>query len=303
MSKAPGIYNLPAAEYHADPCPEPSLSSSIARELIASSARHAWFKHPRLNANYQPEDDDDRFDLGTALHAYLLEGEAGFRVVDAPDWRTKAAKEARAAARAEGKVALLAHKWADVQGAATSARTHLRDHDAPEPLTGGQPEQTVIWQDGGLWCRARLDWLHDGHRVIDDLKSTEGTANPEVWSRTMFNHGFDLQAAWYLRGLKAVTGRDATFRFIVVETRAPYAVSVIGLGPEALAVAERKVAYALALWRECLARGAWPGYPPRTCYVIPPPWEVARWSVDVPAVIDDGRPLAEQLMEQTGWIR
>ena len=36
-------------EYHADPCPTPSLSSGIARVLWANTPMHAWFKHPRLN--------------------------------------------------------------------------------------------------------------------------------------------------------------------------------------------------------------------------------------------------------------
>ena len=29
----PGFYSMSAAQYHADPCPEPSLSSSIAKVL------------------------------------------------------------------------------------------------------------------------------------------------------------------------------------------------------------------------------------------------------------------------------
>jgi hypothetical protein len=48
-------------------------------------------------------------------------------------------------------------------------------------------------------------------------------------------------AAWYLRGLKAVTGAEAEFRFVVCETRPPYAVSVVGLAPEVLQLAEKKV--------------------------------------------------------------
>ena len=56
------------------------------------------------------EDADSRFDLGTAVHAVLLEGRADLIVsVDAADWRTNAAKAQREDARKEGKLALLAH--------------------------------------------------------------------------------------------------------------------------------------------------------------------------------------------------
>ena len=297
----PGIYALTAAEYHADPTPGPSLSASIAHELLSRSAWHAWTAHPKLNPAYRRE-EDERFDLGTAAHAYLLEGESGFAVVEAPDWRTKLAKEARDDARKQGKIPLLADRWGDVQGMALAARKQLEAHDAPRPLTAGKPEQTVIWREGDIWCRARLDWLHDDLRIIDDYKTTGATANPEVWTRTLFGAGADVQAAFYLRGLKAFTGVEAVFRFVVQENFPPYALAVIGLAPDALALAEKKVQHAIACWQHCLASATWPGYPITTCWATLPPWEEARWLEGRPAAVesvDDGRALADQLFGET----
>ena len=295
MIDVPGIYQIGAAEYHRDPVgPAPSLSASIAHILLNQSAWHAWFAHPRLNPAYERQ-DDERFDLGTAAHAYLLEGESGFAIIQAPDWRTKLAKDARDDARRHGKIPLLADRWGDVQGMMAAASHQLDAHeDVPRPLANGTPEVTLIWQDDGLWCRARLDWLHHDRRAIDDLKTTEASANPEAWTRSLFGAGHDVQAAFYLRGLRAITGQDASFRFVVQEAYPPYALSVIALGPEALAIGERKVAYALRLWRDCLARGVWPGYPTQTCYADAPPWEAARW-LEQEVGHDDGRSLAEQL--------
>lgn len=301
----PGIYTIPAETYHADPCPAPSLSASIARTLLAQSPWHAWTLHPRLNPAFARE-ERETFDLGNAAHALILEGRDGFAIIDAPDWRTKAAQTARDAARLAGKLPLLAHRWADVQAMAGAVRRQLDAfEDRPRPLAGGKPEQTLVWQDeGGVWCRARLDWLHEDHRTVDDLKSTAASANPEAWSRTMYGAGADVQAAFYLRGLKAVTGRDAAFRFVVVENFEPFALSVLTLAPDALALAERKVAAAIRDWRECLERDRWPGYPTATCWIEAPPWEVARWEQRTyqtqPApVIDDGRSLEAQLFGDT----
>src|ERR1700677_1036911 len=93
-----GIFNLSAEAYHADPCPTASLSSSIAGILLDQSPSHAWLAHPRLNPNYVRESADSRFDLGSAAHMMLLEQREDRIVrVSADDWRTKAAKEARAA--------------------------------------------------------------------------------------------------------------------------------------------------------------------------------------------------------------
>ncbi len=273
----PGIYTISAAEYHADPCPEPSLSSGIARVLCLSSAAHARHQHPRLNPDAVDEASEPA-DIGTAAHALLLEGEDRVTVVAAADWRTNAAKDARDKARAAGKIPLLAKAWTDVQAMVAALRPQLnrhRDGGAGMFRDDGAAEQTLIWQEDDLWCRARLDWLRP--TAIDDYKTTSGSANPDDWTRGMFDRGNDIQVAWYLRGYKALTGVEATFRFAVQETYPPYAVSVISLGPDALTLAEKRVLYALELWSECLASNDWSGYPRRTAYASLPPWVESQW--------------------------
>lgn len=283
----PGIYdNMAAADYHRDPCQEPSLSSSIAKLIFLSSPRHAAAAHPRLNP-LAVEHEEEKFDVGTAAHALILEGMSNIAVIEAHDWRTKAAKEARDQARAEGKTPLLASKWADVQAMAGAIRGQLDLHTdgGAEMFTNGKPEQTLVWQeDDGAWCRARLDWLRTKFEPIpatvshhiDDLK-TCSNANPEVCSRTLFSLGYDIQAAFYLRGLKRLTGKDAMFRFAFIDKEAPYALSVVGLGPDAMVLAEKKVLFALERWRACLDAKDWPGYPRQTCWASLPTWEENRW--------------------------
>ena len=290
-----GIYELTAEKYHADPCPTPSLSSSIARTLLASSPLHVWHDHPRLNPGHIRE-EEEKFDLGTAAHAYILQGESGCVIVEAKDWRTTGAKEARAAARATGRVAILAHRWQDVLKMAEAAARQLDNYeDSPQPFTNGKAEETLVWREGDVWCRARLDWLHADHRTVDDLKTTSASANPEAWSRTLFGAGADIQAAFYLRGLRAVFGIEGVFRFVVVENYAPYALSVIGLGPDALLLGEKKVLYAIEQWAWCLKSNRWPGYPTRTCWASLPAWEEARWVEREMQPVDDGRPIGDLL--------
>ncbi len=300
MIDTPGLYQIPESEYHADPTPAPSLSASIAKVLLGQSPRHAAFQHPKLNPGYEYEAKES-FDLGTACHAYILEGEANFEIINAKDWRTKEAQSARDVARMVGRTPLLERQWLDVQAMATVLREplgHFRER--PIPLTNGQPEQTLIWREGTVWCRGRPDWLHSDHRTIDDLKSTQGSAHPDAWARAaLFGLGYDIQAAFYLRGLKAVTGKDANFRFVVVEIEPPFGCSVIGVAPDVLELADKKVDRALTLWAECLERGAWPGYPLWTCYPALPAWEATRWleheSEPARGIIDDGRPIGDLL--------
>lgn len=272
-----GIHWIAADVYHADPCEQPSLTSTIARILTADSPLHAWTAHPRLNPEYE-NTEAAHFDIGTTAHELLLEGEANVEVIEADSWRTKAAQEQRDAAYQAGKQPLLTHQWAEVDRMVQAARKQLARINAdPAIFENGLPEQTLIWDEDGVTCRARLDWLHDGYVAIDDYKTSSRTANPAGFSRSLFNMGYDVQAAFYLRGLERLTGAVAEWRWVVQETAPPYALSVVSLSPAAIGLANAKVDYAIARWRECLTTGRWAGYPTEVCYAELPGWEEARW--------------------------
>jgi hypothetical protein len=274
--------NVPASEYHSDATADgPTLSASIANILLNQSPLHAWTAHPRLNPDHQAK-VDDKFDVGTVVHQLLLERKTSVRVVDAADWRTKAAKEERDEARAAGAIPLLTHQYEDVARMTKAVLAQLVDLDVdPRPLTNGKPEQTMVWEMDGVLCRARIDWLHDDLSAIDDVKTT-ARANPESWVRSaLFAHGCDVQAAFYLRGIGALYGPTAVaelqWRWLVVETSPPYALSIIEPGPAVLELANAKVDYALNLWKTCHEREEWPGYPRRVATAELPAWEEARW--------------------------
>ena len=278
----PGFHDdISADTYHADPCPAPSLSASLAHILLSQSPRHAWTAHPRLNPAFERE-TDTRFDLGTAVHALLLEGEHVFEMVNADDWRTKAAQEARDRIRAAGKIPLLVEQAEAVGQMAKAARMQLAAFDPPVPFTEGRPEETLIWQeDNGIWCRARLDWIARDESRIEDYKTTSGSAQPDAWTRgPLFANGYAIQAAFYARGVTRLAGRRAPepdFRFVVQETFPPYALSVIGLGPDVWHFATKQVQWAIKLWGECLETNVWPAYPVAVCSAQLPPWIEAAW--------------------------
>jgi hypothetical protein len=285
IAKAAGGYPtlaaIPADDYHADKIADvPSLSCSIAKILCTQSPLHAWTAHPRLNPDFRRV-EAEKFDVGTAAHALLFFGEAGVEVVEADSWRTNAAKDARDAARSVGRLPLLEKDWGSVQAMVAAIRSQLDAVNVDHPIfADGVAEQTVVWEeDGGVVCRARPDWVGDAGVTIDDLKTTSRSANPETWSRTIFGMGYDVQAAFYLRGMQAVdeVAHDRDFRFVVAETTPPYALSVISLGPAAMTIAEKKVSFAIDLWRKCMATNDWPAYSTRVAYAELPPWEEAAW--------------------------
>lgn len=281
---------IPFRDYARDP----GLSASVIKVLCQQSPLHAWTAHPGLNPNYEPE-HDAKMDIGTICHALLLEGENVAHVIQATkhegqgkarrdtgvpveDYRTDAAKEERDAVRAAGKVPILAHEMAAVHGMLESCRRQLDSHlEASDAFRFGKPEQVIIWQEPGVRCKARLDWLHDNLRVVDDFKTTSGSADPFSLSRNAAESA--IQASWYRRAVRSLHPDidDVLFRFVTQETYAPFAVSVVSPGPDVLTLGDRKCDWAVSVWRCCVVENKWPGYPPRVAYSENSPWDEERW--------------------------
>ena len=272
----PGIHNFTAEQYHADPAPTASLSSSIAHILLEQSPLHAYLAHPRLNPLYQRE-EDSRFDLGSAAHLMLLERREDKIVrVQADDWRTKAAREARDAAQANGQFAVLKRQYADIVAMCTAAQDYLLTTELGYLLATGDPERTLLWQENDLWYRARPDLMSKDRRIVLDYKSTASAA-PEFIARQIGRMGYDLQSEYYLRGLQAVTGReDTVFVFLFQEITPPYACSLISLSNAYREVGRLKVARAITLWGRCITTNTWPGYTSRILYAEPKPWDLIQ---------------------------
>jgi hypothetical protein len=274
-----GLHNLSSDIYHSDPCPQPSLSSSIANILITQSPLHAWMAHPRLNPNFQPEDVDSRMDIGSIAHAMLLErDESKVVVVSAPDWRTKAAREAREEAHAQDEHAILEHKYGAVQNMVKTAMSYIQTTELRNIFDTGIAEQSLFWQEGETWCKARPDLLSADRRVCLDYKTTE-SAQPDTFIRQIPRLGYDTQASWYSRGMGAL-GPETEFVFLAQEITEPYSCSLIGLSNAYKEVARLKVERALHIWRECVNTNRWPAYSTKILYAEPTSYQMAELEND-----------------------
>lgn len=277
MIDKPGIYTIRESEYHADPVIEPSLSRSIIKELVELSPAHAYAAHPRLGGSSDVHADDgtEAQDVGTAAHSMFLQGEQIARLCDFPDWRTNKAKDARAAAILDGKIPL---KRATYDRAMRLVEKLCDFRDETGAFTEGKPEQTVVWQEGTTWCRARADWLCDNGELWD-LKTTSGRAISAVWARQAFDFGADIQASFYARGVEAVLGDQPPheMRFCVIETRPPFAIKVFELSPVAMEVGSAKVNVGLSTWEQCRATNTWPSYSLEPEYIDAPTWMIRAW--------------------------
>ncbi|MFC8271118.1 PD-(D/E)XK nuclease-like domain-containing protein [Streptomyces sp. NPDC057271] len=269
----PGVYDIPAEEYHAH---RDSLSSTGARTILKAPALFRYEQdHPQPRRAV--------FDFGTAAHRLVLGDGPELVAVEADDWRTKAARAERDDVEAAGGVALLAADYDRVQAMADTLRRHPIASALFAP-DAGRPEQSLFWKDAptGVMRRARLDWLphpRDGRLVVTDYKTTVCAA-PDALERTILTYGYHQQAAWYLDGVRALELGDESAVFLLVfqEKTAPYLITVVQLPLTDLRLGAAMNRKALNAYAECMASGRWPGYVPddRPHLLSLPAWAMNR---------------------------
>lgn len=276
----PGIHRLSMAEY----LRLPAVSASLLQRAIDECPYAAWHAS-WLNPKQPEEASTAEQDVGSVAHALLLEGNADLVVVvDAKDWRTNAAKEARAEAHARGKIALLPHQMPVITAMVASATAYIESLRETEPAIwaafqpgGGDSELVMRWDDGGVPCRARPDRWSTDRKVMIDVKTCSSSAEPDAWGRMqLVRNGYYIGAAFYRRGVRKLFGHDADYVYLVIEQEAPHLCSLVGIDPAGRDLGERKVRRGLAAWSSGLATGRWPAYPNRVAYPEFPAYELAR---------------------------
>lgn len=252
MTALHGVYDMPADEYHA----RLELSSSGARRLLPPHTP-AQFAYERVHGRTATEE----MTFGSAVHTLVLGAGAEVVPLDFRDWKTNAAKDARAALAADGKIPLLRKDYERAEAMSIAVHEHPL---AAALLRSGKPEQALFWQDAetGVQCRALVDWMdiRRGRLIAVDLK-TCSSADPDKIAKAVYEYGYHLQAAFYLDGIKTLElGERPAMTFVFLEKQPPYLVNVVQLDHLALEAGAFYVRKAIRTFRDCTASGEWPGY-------------------------------------------
>jgi hypothetical protein len=188
-----GIYfNMPEAEYHADP----ALGSSGIRDLLQSPLTY-WIKSP-YNPNRE-EVDTPSTTLGTYVHDELLGKEKTFAVK--PKGMSFATKDGKA--------------WRDTLPEETTIITHDMHHAAQmifealrlsgiaDHFKDGCPEVSFFWTEpNGFRCKIRIDYLRGSDAF--ELKTYANTMNKDT--ETAIAHAiaanrYHISGHWYSIGI------------------------------------------------------------------------------------------------------
>ncbi len=257
----PGIYNIDSDTYHNDPCPTPSLSAGMINDLIVAPAK-CRENSRRLNPNYEEPEGQEKFTIGTVSHIMFLEPntfDEKVLVCHFDDWRSRPAKQARAAARESGVTPILTKHMGKIRAA---RKAFFANSFTTNAFADGQFEQSMFWRHPiyGFWCRCRPDFISSSRRHINDYKAT-ADANPEKFGKHAHDMGYHRRAAWYLEGCETLFGRMPDhYWFCNQEIKPPFLTSIVELDYQALEAGKMENNRAAGIFNACLKSGDWYGY-------------------------------------------
>lgn len=243
----PGIYDLKPEQYHADPVPGGSLSSSGARLLL--TATPAEFRHRQFAGK-----TTRAMEFGSVAHRIFLGKGDEYEVLDFPNRQTNAYKAADKAAVEAGRVPILKKDFETVLAMVEALR---KNRTVVELIEGAQIERTIVWKQGGIWRRAMLDLINSRGPV--DYKTTTRLTNYAI-SKAIWDYRYDMQLAWYRAACAAVGLPCTQSRLIFQSKEAPYLIRVVELSESDLALADEQNEAIAKIYRDCSALDEWPGY-------------------------------------------
>ena len=269
----PGIYpDVPEDEYHA----WDAMSQSWLGVLDTTTPKH--FRHRRLH----PPAPTAAMRFGTVLHTLLLSPfDFGTRFAIAPNAKKNViAGKKKWAAFEEALDGREPVTSADYRKASAMAKAIRAFGPADNLLTGGQAEMSVVWDDDetGIRCKLRTDYWNSP--LIVDVKTTLD-ANPDVFTRSLWNYGYHRQVAMYLDGMP---GAD-DFMFVAVEKTPPYDVLIRPAGKTIYEAGRMSYKRALFLLKDCRERDEWPGYGESTKPLDFPEWVLRQEGLEQEMVL------------------
>ena len=217
--------DIPNEDYHAGV----GISSSYIRR----------FGQSQLHAIEHKQEISPNLKFGTASHALIVEGQEAFdkevRVLTGSPY-TKAYKEEKAEYEEQGFIVL---KESEVETIQSMKDNMVYEGNAYLDAKGKIAEASVYWYEDDILCKCRPDMMcpplkepnSDNKIVIVDYKTTI-SCEPFAFNKSVKKYGYDMQAAWYRRGIQ-MAGYDVDdFVFIAQEKVHPYASKVFRITKE-----------------------------------------------------------------------
>lgn len=254
---------------------DPAIAASDLKYAIDHGLEA--FNIYKYGKNNPPRIATPAMKFGSMCHKYCLEPQlfqGSYALLD--DKRTKAGKAVALSLQEKGIETFTTPEMDTLTGIykALCNNEFANKYIISDTLrdTRGLAEQSFWWKhrETGLQCKCRCDYVIDD--MVIDLKTTgEAGASPEVFTRTIVNFKYHLQAAHYLQG----TGQKR-FIFVAVEKVHPFSVGIYELSPHFVERGYELQEQTLSDIKNAQESGIWKGYtnyePEGIKTLTPPKW-------------------------------
>jgi hypothetical protein len=280
----PGVHVIKNSAYHSGP----GLSSSGVKELLKSALHFHTYKNT-------PNEPTPEMLRGTLVHTLILEPDKIHEDFVVGDFKIRRGKEYdNLVLNNPDKIVITREEFDEANLCAQSFWKQQADNSELNKLTtGGHRELSFYWEDKatGVLCKARPDLITDCGTTIVDIK-TARDGSFDAFQKAIVDYKYFISAPYYLRGVNEVMSdpklgpkgsvlwnvKPTRFVFVVIETKAPYAVSIYELDENALAFGSQLIDRALDSYAESVATDLWTGYSKSVIPISLPNWAMYRFN-------------------------
>lgn len=262
------VKGMPNADYH-------------AYAGISKSGLDAVHKSPAHYAFAPPRKATRAMEIGTAIHAAILEPELFKRdyvlLKDVADRRASAYKEAIKVHTSER--VLIASEADRVSGMFEACAS---DADVQDAMKGGgytELSAFVECPETGALLKCRYDWINTAGSAVDVKKTRD--SSPDGFAKSIWNYRYHVQDAFYRHVYRLITGDELRFEFLAVEEESPYNPMMYELDELSRMVAEPEMREDLAKYADCEKSGDWHGYGGGRQQISLPDWVFAKLDNDI----------------------
>lgn len=249
-----GFHNISSLDYHMI-----DMASSHRLGLLKRSPAHLKYSIDFVKAPTKA------LIIGEAIHTAVLEPEIfldTYAELPKFDARTKEGKAKRDEFTAQAGLRTVLDQD-DYRTVVNTAQAVLSHPQASLIIASATDKETTgIFKDPatGVMCKMRIDGICKDLGIIIDLKTTLDASENE-FKKSIFNFGYDRQAAFYVHGCETLGIKITDYLLIAVEKEPPYALRTYRVLDEVIQEAKKENEKLLSIYAECLKNNSWPSYP------------------------------------------
>jgi len=239
--------------------PEKAYRSAPGLNYSHLKLMHQPFLYKQMVLEGKGKERTNSLSIGTAVHIHILEPHKKHHIKNLLDFGHEDRKKWQAIRKLEAEnpddLFFTDKDFEAITKMVTSVK--LSQQALKLYASGTWNEVSMFWRDPkhGFDCKGRADTVNFEEGYVVDLKTTK---DAKGFMKECVDYGYHIQAAFYLRGLKAITGKDFAWYWVAVDSSNPHFCYVYRATEKTLDVGTIQMDEYMNRLATCLETDIWP---------------------------------------------